>query len=85
MIEADVRGNLVSPRDRQGGSIVFLTKSRKANLDTADAAAKARAAGKAAQVAAKNAGGIEPSSTSRSQVRPEPTAAGSTRSPSVAR
>jgi hypothetical protein len=34
---------------------VFLTKSRKANLDTADAAARARAAGKAAQLAAKNA------------------------------
>jgi hypothetical protein len=34
---------------------VFLTKSRKANLDTTDAAARARAAGKAAQVAAQNA------------------------------
>ena len=68
MIEADVRGNLVSPRDRQGGSIVFLTKSRKANLDTADAAAKARAAGKAAQVAAKNAASAARAAASSAQV-----------------
>jgi hypothetical protein len=34
---------------------VFLTKSRKANLDANEAAARARAAGKAAQVAAQNA------------------------------
>jgi hypothetical protein len=34
---------------------VFLTKSRKANLDANDAAARARAAGRSAQVAAQNA------------------------------
>ena len=34
---------------------MFLTKSRKANLDANEAAARARAAGKAAQVAAQNA------------------------------
>jgi trimeric autotransporter adhesin len=68
MIEADVRGNLVSPRDRQGGRIVFLTKSRKANLDTADAAAKARAAGKAAQVAAKNAASAARAAAASAQV-----------------
>ena len=47
---------------------MFLTKSRKANLDTADAAARARAAGKAAQVAAQNAASAARAAAASAQV-----------------
>lgn len=48
---------------------MFLTKSRKANLDTTtDAAARARAAGKAAQVAAQNAASAARAAAASAQV-----------------
>ena len=47
---------------------MFLTKSRKANLDTTDTAARARAAGKAAQVAAKNAASAARAAAASAQV-----------------
>lgn len=47
---------------------MFLTKSRKANLDTGDAAAQARAAGKAARVAAQNAAAAARAAAAAAQV-----------------
>ncbi len=47
---------------------MFLTKSRKADLDTTDTAARARAAGKAAQVAAKNAASAARAAAASAQV-----------------
>lgn len=47
---------------------MFLTKSRKANLDTADAAAQARAAGKAARIAAQNAASAARAAAAAAQV-----------------
>jgi hypothetical protein len=47
---------------------VFLTKSGKANPDASDAAARARAAGKAAQVAAQNAASAARAAAASAQV-----------------
>ena len=47
---------------------MFLTKSRKANLDATDASARARAAGKAAQLAAKNAASAARAAAASAQI-----------------